>query len=276
MITIKKLLYPTDFSPRSMHGYKYCLRLAHQLGASVHVLHVYRIDLGVPITDAIAYKMVNERKKNSQLELMSFAHLKKSKQESLTDGLDIRAHTMAGMPEDEIVAFAKKHQIDLIVMPTKGEHDLLETLFGSVTTAVGTTAECPMLILPEKAIYRPITDVVYATDLSAENKRKAQTPVQLAQLFGAKLHFLHVYQDRKATPEDVAALLAGVPEGLGVEYHDLKGDSVQEAVHEYIKMHNIDLLVAYSPPKNFFERLFRLSTTRHLLDQVTCPLMILR
>ena len=237
MVAIKKILYPTDFSARAMHGYRYCLQLARALGASVHVLHVYRIDMGVPVTDAIAYKMVNERKKNTQYELGRFAYLKKTRQEALVQGLDIHVHTAAGMAEDEIVAFAKKQAIDLIVIPTKGEHNLLETLFGSVTTAVGTTATCPVLVLPEKAIYRPITDIVYATDFTAENQRKAQMPVALAQLFEAQLHFLHVYDEWE--PPD-------------------------------------DAVVAFSPPKNFFERLFRLSTTRHLLSEVTSPLMILR
>lgn len=63
MVTIKTILFPTDFSLRALHGYCYCLQLAKKLGASVHVLHVYSIDIGVPVTDAIAYKMVDERKK---------------------------------------------------------------------------------------------------------------------------------------------------------------------------------------------------------------------
>lgn len=276
MVNIKKILYPTDFSPRALRGYKYCLQLARQLGASVHVLHVYSIDLGIPVTDAIAYKMVNERKKNTQYELGSFAYLKKTHHESLVKDMDIHVHTVGGLPEDEIVAFAKKQNIDLIVIPTKGKHDLMETLFGSVTTSVGGTAECATLILPENAVYRPITDVAYATDLSEENEREAEQPEAWAQLFQAKLHFLHVYEDRKPDPKDVDALLAQVPEALPVEYHELQGKSVQEAVQQFIKTQGIDLLMAYSPPKNFFERLFRLSTARHLLGQVTCPLVIVR
>lgn len=276
MISIKKILYPTDFSPRALHGYRYCLQLARQLGASVHVLHVYRIDMGVPVTDAIAYKMVEERKKNTQYELGRFAFLKKTRQESLAEGLNIHVHTAPGMAEDEIVAFAKKQAIDLIVMPTKGEHNLLENLFGSVTTAVGSTSPCPILILPEKAVYRPIKDVVYTTDFTEANKRQAETPVALAQFFGARLHFLHVYSDRAPAQDEIDALLQDTPEGLDVQYEDLKGASVQEAIQAYTKTHEIDLLMTYSPPKNFFERLFRLSTTRHLLHQTTHPLMILR
>lgn len=276
MVTIKTILFPTDFSLRALHGYCYCLQLAKKLGASVHVLHVYSIDIGVPVTDAIAYKMVDERKKNTQHMLGNFAYLKKTQQASLTEGVDIHIHAAAGAAEDEIVAFAQENNIDLIIMPTKGEHNVLEILFGSVTTAVGSTTTCPLLILPEKASYQPIEDIVYTTDFSVANREHAAMPIALAQFFDAKLHFLHVYRDREPDTQIVATLLDSIPDGMLVQYEALQGKSVQKAIQTYLQTREIDILVAYSPPKNFFERLFRISTTRHLLGQVRSPLMILR
>ncbi len=276
MKPIKKILYPTDFSERSVLGYRYCLQLARQLQASVHVLHVYRIDLGVPVTDAIAYKMIEERKKVTHFKLGSFAHLQKSGQHKLAEGLDIHAHVAVGMAEDEIVTFSEKHQIDLIVMPTKGEHNLLETMFGSVTTSVGSTTTCPILVLPEKVKFRSIKEVAYATDFSKENMNRVQVAVDVADFFEALLHLVHVYQREKAETNDVVKLMELLPNQTAVKYHELRGNTVQAGVQSFLKNNPIDLLMAYSPPKNFFERLFRLSTTRHLLHQLTCPLMIVR
>lgn len=276
MKAIKSILYPTDFSERSKLGYHYCLQLARQLQASVHVLHVYRIDLGVPVTDAIAYKVIEERKKNAYFKLGSFAHLQKSGHQKLTEGLDIHAHATVGMAEDEIVAFSNKNDIDLIVMPTKGEHNLLEIMFGSVTTAVGSTATCPVLVLPEKAVFRPIKEVAYTTDFSKANTENVQVSVEVARFFDATLNLVHVYQKEKATKEKWAELTAHLPSNAITKYHELQGNTVPEGIQLFLNNHNVDLLMAYSPPKNFFERLFRLSTARHLLHQVTCPLMIMR
>jgi nucleotide-binding universal stress UspA family protein len=50
---------------------------------------------------------------------------------------------------------------------------------------------------------------------------------------------------------------------------------VPKGIDNFLQEQEVDLLMAYSPSKNFFERLFRLGTTRHLLHQVTCPLMII-
>ncbi|MGH1339336.1 MAG: universal stress protein [Aureispira sp.] len=276
MKAIKNILYPTDFSERSKLGYHYCLQLAQQLGASVHVLHVYRIDFGAPVTDAIAYKMIEERKKYAHLKLGRFAHLQQSGEQEMTAGLDIHAHAAVGMAEDEIVAFSKSHAIDLIVMPTKGEHNLLENIFGSVTTIVGSTASCPLLVLPEKALFRPIKEIAYATDFSKENTDRVQVSVQVADFFEAALHLVHVYQKDKATTEEVSSLLSSLPDNRKAGYHELQGATVPEGIQHFLAEQNIDLLMAYSPPKNFFERLFRLSTARHLLHEVTCPLLIMR
>jgi len=276
MKPIKKILYPTDFSAMSVLGYQYCLNLARQLNARVDVLHVYRIDLGVPVTDPIAYKMIEERKENAHLKLGKFAHLQKTGNQKLTEGLTIHAHASVGLPEDEIVAFSKKNDIDLIVMPTHGEHNIMESLFGSVTTEVAGTSHCPVLIVPEQVVYRKITDIAYATDLSLENIQKVSMPLSLAGLLKSNLHYVHVYSDEKAETGEIDELLAANTAKVEVLFHELKGKTVQEGLKLFLKEKDIDLLMAYSPPKNFFERLFRLSTTRHLLEHISCPLMVMR
>jgi nucleotide-binding universal stress UspA family protein len=276
MKRIKRILYPTDFSAMSVLGYQYCLNLARELKARVDVLHVYRIDLGVPVTDAIAYKLIEARKENAQLKLGKFAHLQKAKNQQLIEGLDIHAHTSVGLPEDEIVAFSKENNIDLIVMPTHGEHNIIESLFGSVTTAVAATSACPVLIVPEQVEYRNITDIAYATDLSLENMDKVSIPLFWAELLKSNLHYVHVYSDKKAAIGEVDELLAVNTSSVEVLFHELKGKTVQEGLKLFLKEKEIDLLIAYSPPKNFFERLFRLSTARHLLENITCPLLVMR
>lgn len=276
MKSIKKILYPTDFSAMATIGYKYCLNLARQLGARVDVLHVYRIDFGVPVTDAIAHRMIDERRRDAQLKLASFAHLQKEGNQKIAEGVDIHAHTSVGLPEDEIIEFSKNKDIDLIVMPTKGKHNIIEKLFGSVTTAVAGIVNCPVLIVPEQVTYRPINDIAYATDLSLENIHKATTPLTLANLLKANLHYIYIHDRAADITTDVEELLAVDSKEVEVLYHELKSDSVPEGIRLFLKEKNIDLLMAYSPPKNFFERLFRLSTTRHLLEQISCPLLVMR
>jgi nucleotide-binding universal stress UspA family protein len=53
-----------------------------------------------------------------------------------------------GKPVDEILAFARQTDVDLIVMTTEGHHGFLDALRGSTTEQVLRHADCPVLMIP--------------------------------------------------------------------------------------------------------------------------------
>lgn len=276
MKSIKKILYPTDFSAMSMMGYKYCLNLARQLGARVDVLHVYKVDLGVPVADAMSYTLVEERKNNAQLKLGVFAHLTQSEDKSLLEGVEIHAHATVGLPEDEIVRFAAENESNLILMPTKGEHNLIEVLFGSVTTVIVAKAECPVLVIPEGSEFKTIKNIAYATDLTDDNINHKDAALALAKIFHSNLHYVHVNNGVKAPEWEIQRLLDSKNEGGELSFHELEANSVQEGMKHFLKFKEIDMMITYSPPKSFFERIFKWSTTRNIAEHVIVPLLVVK
>lgn len=276
MKNIKKILYPTDFSAMSIMGYKYCLNLARQLGARVDVLHVYRVDLGVPVPDAMAYTLVEERKNNAHLKLGVFAYLTQAEDKSILEGLDIHAHAAVGLPEDEITRFAADNECDLILMPTKGEHNLIEVLFGSVTTAIVAKAECPVLVVPEGAEFKTIENIAYATDLTDANINHKDTVLTLAKIFHSNLHYVHINNGVKAPEWEIQRLLDSKNEGGELSFHELEANSVQEGMKHFLQFKKIDIVMTYSPPKSFLERLFKWSTTKNIAEHISLPLFVVK
>lgn len=67
-------------------------------------------------------------------------------------GCPVHAAVHFGEAAREITAFAKKNQIDLIVMATHGRSGLRETLHGSVTTAVIRSGVAPVLVVRPKGM----------------------------------------------------------------------------------------------------------------------------
>lgn len=51
------------------------------------------------------------------------------------------------MPADEILAYAKRHAVDVIVLGTHGRGRLATTLLGSVADTVVRRASCPVMIV---------------------------------------------------------------------------------------------------------------------------------
>ena len=56
--------------------------------------------------------------------------------------------TRVGKDWQEILAFAKEKQIDLIVMGRHGRSALQKTLFGNVTEKITRKADCAVLVVP--------------------------------------------------------------------------------------------------------------------------------
>jgi len=276
MKQIKKILFPTDFSAMATMGYQYCLNMARLFDAKVDVLHVYRTDFSVPVPEAMGTHILEEKRRAAVLKLGSFAHLRKSNKKNLAEGVEIETHTAIGLPEDAISVYARNNDIDLIIMPTKGEHNVIEVLFGSVTTATVAKAVCPVMVIPEGSSYNPIKNLAYATDLSIENVSHIDTPLKIAKLYGAALHYVHIYSGDKAPEWQIDEVLAANNDDLEIFFHQFKSGSVQGGMQAFLDLKKIDLLMTYSQPKNFFERLFRLSTTRYMIENITTPLLVVR
>jgi nucleotide-binding universal stress UspA family protein len=168
MQEIKSILCPTDFSNEADNALRYCLRLADAYGAKVEVLHVLfpefeGMDIAVLAAQSTKEKVIAARHRLKERVESVLAQVQ------LTYTFDhppiVTSDIEVGNASSIIARVAARDEMDLIVMATRQEHNLLEKTFGSVTTAVLEHAPCPVWVIPGQAPYRPIDVVVYATDL---------------------------------------------------------------------------------------------------------------
>ncbi len=66
-------------------------------------------------------------------------------------GIDARGETHLGVPFDEILRFAKRQKADAIVMGTHGRSGVKRLFLGSVAESVLREAECPVIVVRERA-----------------------------------------------------------------------------------------------------------------------------
>jgi nucleotide-binding universal stress UspA family protein len=277
MPQVKKILFPTDFSELSRQGYLYCLQLAKQFGASVEVLHVYRSDINIPSTVSFGNKMLHERQRNIILELGKFAKLINQKEhQHLLEDVQVSRHTYLGLPDDGISDYAAMHEIDLIVMPTKGEHNLVEVLMGSNTIGTIGKANCPVLIIPENCQFTAFKNMVYTTDLSYDNTDNIEMALKFAKLYNSNINYLYVYKEDPAVEWRVDEILMKNYENLDVWFHQIKNDQIELGLKDFLAQNPMDLVVTYSPQKNFIERFLHFSVTRHIVEQIKKPILVLK
>jgi nucleotide-binding universal stress UspA family protein len=149
MILLKQILVATDFGDASEVALEYGRALARTFGASLHLLHV----------------MENQFMRPSAMEphVLKAAAVKRL-DERLTDDDRATLHANAVLetsdnPPEEIVIYAKAHNIDLIIMGTHSRGAMAHLLMGSVAERVVRTAPCPVLTVrhPEHEFVVPDT-----------------------------------------------------------------------------------------------------------------------
>ncbi len=127
-IIFREILAATDFSRQSHRAFEAALALAQHFGARLHVFHV--------VLDASEQKM-------------ALAKLKALTGESI-EGTDVVRVVSLGQAASEIVKYAGREKIDLIVLGTRGRSGLAHVLMGSVAEAVVRTAPCQVLTIGPK------------------------------------------------------------------------------------------------------------------------------
>ena len=142
MIQLKRLLVPTDFSESARHALTYGTSFAREYKAHLVLLHVvenltvgYASDL-FPVPMAEVFQEISGYAR---------AELAKLAVEVREKGVEVEDQVVQGKPSAEIVRFAEKNAIDMIVLGTHGKGMLDQALFGSTTERVVRRAPCPVL-----------------------------------------------------------------------------------------------------------------------------------
>jgi len=142
MLSIRRILFPTDFSEPAEYAWSYALTFAQQFGAEVHLLHV--VAPPPRLTEAYAVNYDPEKVVGS-LSAEANAALDRQVEAARSRGLVFRREVRVGVDFREIIDYAAKYDIDLIVMATHGRTGLAHVLLGSVAEKVIRKAPCPVV-----------------------------------------------------------------------------------------------------------------------------------
>ena len=156
MILLKKVLVATDFGPASDSALRYAQALARGFGAELHVLHVVE-NLLTRAGDGYGYAGLSPEVQ------WDIEEAGRKRTEALVSDEDRRelhakaATVTSNSPATEIVEYALKNGIDLIVMGTHGRGAIAHLFMGSVAERVVRIAPCPVLTVrsPEHEFVLP-------------------------------------------------------------------------------------------------------------------------
>ncbi|MDD5617044.1 MAG: universal stress protein [Candidatus Methanoperedens sp.] len=141
----KRILIATDGSEYTKNSIDYGLELAKNTGAKVHVIYVIDTAAFASIPMDAAWESMYTLLKQEGDEATSQVADKAN-----AEGLEVERNTVEGHPAEEIIKYAEKNSINLIVMGTLGKSGLDRFLLGSVAEKVVRTSKIPVLVVRGK------------------------------------------------------------------------------------------------------------------------------
>jgi nucleotide-binding universal stress UspA family protein len=196
-ISLKNILFATDYSDVANAALPSVLSLARRYGSKVYAVHAT-----VPEVPPIS----------SEVSSIAWPAILREKDERhLAEAATLNPH-FEGIPYEMVLAegdaweviskVIQEHEIDLVVIGTRGRSGVGKVLLGSVAEKVFREAPCPVLtvgphVTPETRQLQEVREIVYATDLTPASMVGVRYAVSLAIEHHARLTLLHVVESPK-------------------------------------------------------------------------------
>ncbi len=147
----KTICAPTDLSVASRHAFRTAAELAVKFNAELLIVFVQIVPVATYFTVPLEQALLDH------MEAGAKAELERWKLEAEAIGAPrVRAVALKGLSEfNEIVMFAERSDVDVIVMGTHGRTALSHVLLGSVAEKVVRHARCAVLTVRPPTLEPP-------------------------------------------------------------------------------------------------------------------------
>lgn len=287
MLSIRRVLFSTDFSAGATPAFPQAVSFAARHDAELHVVNVPETARepvrSLPVAANVLHEWLGPQSDATVDDL-----------EGLTT---VQRQLEPGSPPERLVAYAEGHDVDLLVMGTHGRRGIRRLMLGSVTEEVLRTAPCPVVTVraddesePQSGVRRILAPVDFS-DAAESAVRHAE---ELAETYDADLHLLHVVEDVNYTsaygvespllPHDET--VAKVEKTLGeIARETVADESVQVSatvgyapwtILDHASANDIDLIVIATHGRSGLDRVLLGSVAERVLRRSPVPVFLVR
>lgn len=277
---MRKILIPTDFSENALNAIKYSLEIFKYERSEFLVVHAFgdevyenTLEMSRDLFELYKEKIKEATDRALQkvvVEMLEISPNPKHNYEYLS---------VFGSLVEVANDLADKHNMDSIVMGTKGKTDDRDITFGSQTLQVIKYVKCPVLAVPQGYRNGGLQNILFPTDyLIPYSRRELKLVSTLAKDFGAFINVVHVSntKDISHRQTDNKSFLACSMNENQRTFIDIPGNNVMDAVTTLMERQKIDLLVMINSRHSFMEHLLYRSTIERIGLQIRIPFLILQ
>ena len=277
---MRQILIPTDFSENAMNAIKYALEIFKYERSEFYFMHAYEDevynDKGLSTRDNFE-DVLRVVSKNSQNNLEDLLKIVKEISPNPRHNYNIISAYNSLVDEADIIVDGKN--IDVIVMGTRGETNDEKLTFGSHTLQVLKYVQCPVLSIPEKFKYAQPKHILFPTNYLIPYKRRdLKLLCEMAIPFRAKIDMLYVTNCDKLSmrQEDNMQFIKDALCNNDTSFNIVNNKNFIEAINNYIKDNNIDMLVMVNTRHSYLENILFKTAIDILSLNIQIPLLALQ
>ncbi len=287
MLSIDRVLFPTDFSAGATCAFPQAVSVAARHDAELHLVSVPETTResvkSLPVAANVLHEWLGPQSEATVADL-----------EALTT---VQRQLEAGSPPERLVAYAEGHDVDLVVMGTHGRRGIRRLMLGSVTEEVLRTAPCPVLTVrgddesdPRSGVRRILAPV----DFSDAAESAVRHAGELAETYDADLHLLHVVEEVTypsaygvdppfSSPDEV---VGRVENTLGKQVRKEIGNGrvrvsatvgyAPWTILDFVEANDVDLIVIATHGRSGLDRVLLGSVAERVLRRSPVPVFLVR
>lgn len=291
----KKILVPVDFSGYSQKACEFAFNFATEIHAEIVLMHVYFSPIylpnlqyaiegyGLPVEPDMGIKNMLDGIHEQLTKLTNT--LKDEIQLGKLPDVKFSCLLREGVPEEEILQYARENRPLIIIMGTRGQGEKDLELIGSVTAEVIDRSPVFVYAIPKNAKlvhFGAIHKVAFITNFDQRDLIAFDSLITTFQNYKFDISFIHLNSnEQRKTWNEIK--LAGIREyfkkqypQLNIDYHLIPEDHLLANLDSYVKDQQIDVLGITNYKRNVFARLFNPSIARRMVFHSDIPILVIK
>jgi nucleotide-binding universal stress UspA family protein len=283
------VLLPVDFGKYSLKSVRLGMEYARRSRGRVILLHSYineRHTMSLPF-GSDRYDLPDDEfksiKKNAREKMAEFEQLLKDK---IAAGelpkVKIETKVTEGIPEEQILHYAHKYDVSLIVMGTSGTNRRRQNLIGSVAGEVMDACKFPIFTVPigmPDVGLSDITHVAFFSNLVQQDLISFDRFARLFNMRGVEITIIPVVdkKDRRLVDQSLQQLVKycrdHYPE-CTFKTKRIAAKTFVDSFAQYAQDEGIQLIAVPNKKSSIFSRLFNPSIAHRVLFQTDTPMLV--
>ena len=271
---MKTILVPTDFSANAANAIHYATALASRTGYKIILMHAIEPEI-IEIPGNPFVRQVDTRLENYYLDKLQ----KMAEQiRQQTNNIQVETVCVPGPFPLPLNAQISLKQVDLVVMGTKGAHNLINKIFGTNTASVIKEVKCPVLAIPGNVQFREIKKIAYASDFERADINFLKQLFLFTEPLDAAITIFNIKSDEQLDLVSDLQILHNIRKHFpdqNLSFVQLQNNDIVAGIRSFVQENQIDVLAVSVHQRDLIDKIFDDSLSKELVYNSPVPLLAL-